>query len=69
MELELICPYCHKEFGYADCPDLFIDGDGSSPQEQVDLLEELWEYGFNIVTCGECGQVFIHRIKDESEVI
>lgn len=63
-EYPLVCPYCHGKFDYCDCPDLFVDGDSSSPDEQVKLLEELWTHGFNIVTCGSCGGVFIHKIQE-----
>lgn len=58
---KLKCPYCERYMDPSECPDLFVDGDCSSPTEQVDLLHEMWTKGFNIVTCGECGQVFIHR--------
>jgi formylmethanofuran dehydrogenase subunit E len=30
-------------------------------ETQVELLEAMWKIGFNIVTCGNCGEPFIHR--------
>jgi len=32
-------------------------------KEQYELLMELQSNGFNIVTCGNCGAVVIHRTK------
>ena len=67
--MELRCPYCGYIGDECDFPDFFVEGDDYSPHEQVELLHELWKHGFNIVSCGMCGDVFIHKIKKESEVI
>ena len=37
--------------------------------KQVALIEEMQEVGFNLVTCGHCGNPFIHRTKVELEFI
>ena len=60
----LKCPYCERYMEFADCPDLFYEDSNNSKviNEQYELLQELQSKGFNIVTCGHCGQVFIHKI-------
>ena len=63
-DYDLQCPYCGMIGDYCDFPDLFVDGDDSSPVEQVEMLQELWEHGFNIVSCGQCGGIIIHRIEE-----
>lgn len=61
---DLICPYCGYESDPCDFPDLFYnDYDVTCEmKKQLDLLIDLQELGYNIVTCGQCGQVFIHEI-------
>ena len=54
----LKCPYCERYQDPSECPDLFTEFDNS---EQYKLLREMQNKGFNIVTCGHCGQVFIHK--------
>ena len=34
-------------------------------EKQIKLQEEIQSAGFNIVTCGNCGCVLLHRIYDE----
>lgn len=34
---------------------------------QLELIEELQSKGYNIVTCGQCGEVFIHEIINIKE--
>lgn len=34
-------------------------------ENQLKLLEEIQELGYNIVSCADCGQVFIHTDKVE----
>ena len=60
----LKCPHCGFEEDSCFFPDLFFRDD-NYPQydEQVDLLEEIQELGYNIVTCGKCGEVFIERLN------
>lgn len=62
---DLRCPYCGYESDPCDFPDLFYyDCNMSSGlQEQLELLQRLQQKGFNIVTCGNCGGVFIHETK------
>lgn len=59
----LKCPFCEHYQEFAECPDLFYsDETNTQPiNEQLKLLEEIQNKGFNIVTCGHCGQVFIYR--------
>lgn len=60
----LKCPYCGFEDDNCFFPDLFYrDYDYPKYNEQVNLLEEIQELGYNIVTCGKCGEVFIERLK------
>lgn len=60
----LRCPYCGYESDFCDFPDLFYDDYDVTCEmkKQLDLLIALQELGYNIVTCGQCGQVFIHEI-------
>ena len=60
---ELRCPHCGWESESYNFPDLFCyDCNMSSElQKQLELLQRLQQKGFNIVTCGHCGQVFIHE--------
>ena len=62
-DYDLTCPYCNYKGDYCDFPDLFYTDMNNTPEldEQYTLLRELWSKGYNIVTCGNCGQVFIHR--------
>ena len=60
----LKCPYCNHEGELCDFPDLFF-GDCETSKELLDqesLLNEIQATGFNIVTCGECGNALIHKI-------
>jgi hypothetical protein len=64
-DYDLTCPYCNMGGGYSDFPDLFYADIDYIPalNEQYELLQQLWTKGFNIVTCGNCGQVFIHKTE------
>ena len=64
-DYDLTCPYCNYKGDYCDFPDLFYTDSNNTParDEQYKLLQQLWTKGFNIVTCGECGQVFIHKTE------
>lgn len=59
----LKCPHCEHYQEFCDCPDLFYPDINNSKdmRNQLKLLEEMQTKGFNVVTCGHCGQVFIHR--------
>ena len=61
----LKCPYCNFEGDECDFPDLFYTDCESAKEiiEQEKLLNEIQSHKLNIVTCGMCGDVFIHRIK------
>lgn len=62
----LQCPYCGMVGDCCDFPDFIIDDcdNTAGEAEQYKLLEKLWDKGFNVVTCGHCGDVFIHEIKE-----
>lgn len=65
MKNEFIkCPYCNALHEPSGCPDLFYTNDTNTSEinEQVVLQTELQTLGYNIVTCGNCGEVFIHKI-------
>lgn len=61
----LRCPYCGWESESYNFPDLvcYDCNMSSGLQEQLELLQRLQQKGFNIVTCGHCGGVFIHETK------
>lgn len=58
----LKCPYCESYQDFSDCPDLFYFDSKQSRalNTQAELLQKMQEKGFNVVTCGHCGEVFIH---------
>lgn len=60
----LRCPYCGDTGELCDFPDLFWEDCDNTKEinKQYELLEQMWDKGFNIVTCQDCGQVFIHKI-------
>ena len=33
---------------------------------QIELQERIQKIGFNIVTCGNCGEILLHETKDET---
>ena len=57
---DLKCLYCDFENDISNFPDLFYDG--CEYPEQYKLLQELQDVGYNIVTCGACGYVFIQKL-------
>jgi len=34
-------------------------------ESQYELLQEIQAKGYNVVTCGHCGTVILHRVDDE----
>lgn len=63
--MDITCPYCGYTGDACNFPDLFYR-DITNTEEinaQVDLLYDMNEHGFNIVTCGDCGRMFIHRTE------
>lgn len=58
----LKCPYCERYQDFSDCPDLFYfdKNYNKALNTQAELLQKMQEKGFNVVTCGFCGEVFIH---------
>lgn len=67
IEDELSCPYCNWGGEYCDFPDLFYQNADNTIglNKQYKLLQELWSVGYNIVTCGCCGNPFIIKIDKE----
>ena len=65
MKYLLKCPYCGFEEDSCFFPDLFYpDSENTIDiKEQLIFLNEIQNFGYNIVTCGQCGQVFIERLK------
>ena len=65
MNDELKCPHCGFTSDYGNFPDLFFFDEDNTREinEQAVIQEEMWDKGYNIVTCGECGLPFIHRTK------
>ena len=61
----LKCPYCGCESEEYNFPDLFYTDCESSKEiiKQEKLLNEIQSHKLNVVTCGMCGDVFIHKIK------
>lgn len=63
--MTLVCPYCGFTSDESAFPDLFYTDDDDTTYEmkkQLELLIALQELGYNIVTCGDCGQVFIQDL-------
>lgn len=59
---DLTCPHCNYSSEYCNFPDLFYSGGGEC-KNQYALLMEMQQKGFNIVTCGMCGEVLIHKTE------
>lgn len=62
--MTITCPYCGFTSDECDFPDLFYPDSNNTAElnKQLELLEEIQKLGFNVVTCGDCGQVFIQEI-------
>lgn len=54
------CPYCKFEGEDCDFPDFFYTDCGY--QEQYNILQEIQDEGYNIVNCGNCGDVFLTKL-------
>ena len=62
MTEELTCPHCCLSSDPCDFPDwLWADSDVDEYPDQYDILMDMQKVGFNVVTCGRCGEVFLHR--------
>lgn len=70
MTEELTCPYCGHNSDPCDFPDwLWADGDVELYPEQYQILLEIQAVGFNAVTCGQCGSMFLHRCGNNQPLI
>ncbi len=63
-EVLIKCPHC----GFGDepysFPDLFFEYEKKAEyREQYKLLKQLQDLGYNVVTCGMCGNVIITSKK------
>ena len=59
------CPYCGYEDDICHFPDIFVGEKTKALKEQENLLVEIQEAGYNVVTCASCDSVFIYRTKGE----
>lgn len=64
MNNDLICPYCKCTNEKSNFPDLFYEdlNNTLNLKQQLQNLKELQALGYNVVTCGDCGQVFIQKL-------
>ena len=62
---ELKCPYCGYTGEDCDFPDYFYEADEDYP-EQYEYQVAIQKAGYNIVTCGQCGDVFIQKLNKEN---
>ena len=60
----LKCPFCGADGDVCGFPDLFYEADEDDFPEQCKYQYAIQKAGYNIVTCGCCGDVFIHEIKE-----
>lgn len=62
----LTCPYCGFTDDICSFPDLFYTdlNNTAAQNEQYKLLLELNEIGYNIVSCGKCEGIFIHKTEE-----
>lgn len=37
-------------------------------KEQISMMHEIQSAGFNMVTCGNCGTLLIHRTDDKEDI-
>ena len=61
---DIICPHCKYCNEDSNFPDLFYEDSNNDLyiKQQLQNLKELQQLGYNIVTCGNCGQVFIQKL-------
>ena len=38
-------------------------------KEQIDIFHEMQTAGFNVVTCGNCGTILLHKTNQDSNTI
>lgn len=62
-EYNMQCQYCGIIDDYCSFSDT-ISPDRDTSEEQLELLHELWQLGYNLVDCPICGKVNIIKIGD-----
>lgn len=62
-ETVIICPHCGSIQDERDMPDLFYEDSSNTEgmNDQAKLLRELQALNYNVVTCGNCGNVLITK--------
>ena len=55
----LECPYCNNIVEHQDCPDLWSNEKHPDYKKQEKILKNMQKCGFNVVTCGICGGIFL----------
>jgi len=64
-QTDITCPHC----GFTEEPCFFPDlyqtevYEGNKYNEQAVLLDKIQQWGFNVVTCGQCGLVILHETE------
>lgn len=63
-EKYLQCPHCGELQEECNCPDLFYPDIRNTKEinQQLKLQTEIQSLGYNIITCGNCGLVFIQKL-------
>lgn len=61
----LTCPECGITDDICYFSDLYYKDENNSKsfKKQARLQKKLQDLGYNVVTCPNCGQVFIYKIK------
>lgn len=64
-EYDMKCPHCGYESEDYDFPDLYCEFEEKAEyKEQYKLLKQLQDIGYNVVTCGMCGNAIIQSKKE-----
>ena len=62
---ELTCPHCGFIEEPCFFPDLYETGlrECHEYYEQGVIMDKMQQWGFNVVTCGQCGFVILHETE------
>ena len=56
------CPHCKQTMEACDAPDLYYFGEEDKDyQEQYNILCDMQKNGFNVMTCGFCGEIILSK--------